>query len=79
MLRRRPRLQPPRDPNARSWSVRFIGGKRIERLGTVEAVDEMRAIDAAPTLFGLDNLRRKDVGRPFLGKVNGGALDSVNE
>ena len=54
-----PKPEPPRDPNTRSWSVHFIGGKRMERLGTVEAVDETKAIDAAAALFGLDNLRRK--------------------
>jgi hypothetical protein len=50
---------PPRDPNARSWSVHFIGGKRMERLGIVEAADEAGAIDAAAALFGVDSLRRK--------------------
>jgi hypothetical protein len=54
-----PRPEAPRDPNARRWSVHFIGGKRMERLGTVEAVDEAGAIDAATALFGLGNLRRK--------------------
>jgi hypothetical protein len=54
-----PRPEPPRDPNARSWLVHFIGGKRMERLGIVEAVDETGAIDAAAALFGLDSLRRK--------------------
>jgi len=31
-----PQPAPPPDPNARSWSVHFIGGRRMERLGTVE-------------------------------------------
>jgi hypothetical protein len=53
-----PRPQPRRDPNARSWSVHFIGGKRMERLGNVEAVDEAGAVEAA-ALFGFDNLRRR--------------------
>ena len=54
-----PKPEPPQDPNARSWSVHFIGGKRMEWLGIVEAVDEPEAIDAAAARFGLDNLRRK--------------------
>jgi len=54
-----PKPEPRRDPKARSWSVHFIGGKRMERLGTVEAVDETTAIDTAAALFGLDKLRRK--------------------
>jgi hypothetical protein len=53
-----PRPEPSRDPSARRWSVHFIGGKRMERLGTVEAVDAAGAVDVAATLFGLDNLRR---------------------
>jgi hypothetical protein len=60
--------KPPRDPNARSWSVHFIGGKRMERLGTMEAVDGAWAIDAATALFGLDNLRRKRLAVRSLGK-----------
>jgi hypothetical protein len=63
-----PRPDPPRDPNAGSWSVHFIGGKRIERLGIVEAIDEAGAIDAATALFGLDNLRRKRLAVRSLGK-----------
>jgi hypothetical protein len=63
-----PKPEPPRDPNARSWSVHFIGGKRMERLGTVEAVDETRAIDAAAALFGLDNLRRKRLAVRSMGR-----------
>jgi hypothetical protein len=54
-----PRPEPPRAPNARSWSVHLIGGKRIERLGVVEAADETGAIEVAAALFGLDDLQRK--------------------
>jgi hypothetical protein len=63
-----PRPEPPRDPNARNWSVHFIGGKRMERLGIVEATDEAGAVETAATLFGLDNLRRKRLAVRFLGK-----------
>jgi hypothetical protein len=63
-----PRPEPPRDPNARSWSVHFIGGKRMERLGIVEAVDEARAVETAAALFGLDSLRRKRLAVRSLGK-----------
>jgi hypothetical protein len=40
--------------------VHFIGGKRMERLGIVEAVGETGAIEAA-ALFGLDDLQRKQL------------------
>jgi hypothetical protein len=60
-----PRPEAPRDPNARSWSVHFIGGKR---LGIVEAVDEAGAVEAAAALFGLDNLRRRWLAVRSLGK-----------
>jgi hypothetical protein len=63
-----PRPDPPHDPNARSWSVHFIGGKRLERLGIVEAVDEAAAVEAAAALFGLDNLQRKRLAVRSLGK-----------
>jgi hypothetical protein len=63
-----PRPEPPRDPNARSWSVHFIGGRRMERLGTVEALDEAGAVEAAAGLFGLDDLRRKRLAIRSLGK-----------
>jgi hypothetical protein len=46
----------------------FIGGRRMERLGSVEAVDEVGAVEAAAGLFGLDNLRRKRLAVRSLGK-----------
>jgi hypothetical protein len=63
-----PRPEPRRDPNARSWSVYFIGGKRMERLGIVDALDETKAIEAAAEVFRLDNLRRKRLAVRSLGR-----------
>jgi hypothetical protein len=52
-------------------SRQFIGGKRMERLGIVEAVDQTGGIDPAAALFGLDNAQT--AGGPILGKVTTGA------
>jgi hypothetical protein len=54
-----PKPEPPRDPNARSWSAHLIGGRKMELLGTVEAVSEAAAIEKAVVLFGLDDHKRK--------------------
>jgi hypothetical protein len=48
-----------RDPNLRSWSVHLIGGKKMQSLGTIEAVSETAAIERAVVLFALDDDRRK--------------------
>jgi len=53
-----PRPEPPRDPNLRSWSAHLIGGKKMQLLGFVEAVSEPAAIEAAVTVFGLDDTKR---------------------
>jgi hypothetical protein len=50
--------EPPRDPNLKSWSAHLIGGKQMQHLGYVEATDEPAAIEAAVTLFGLDDSKR---------------------
>jgi hypothetical protein len=35
----------PKDPNLRSWSVHLIGGRKMQPLGVIEAVDEPAAIE----------------------------------
>jgi hypothetical protein len=54
-----PKPEPPRDPNLKSWSVHLIGGKKMQSLGTIEAVSEAAAIERAVVLFALDDERRK--------------------
>jgi hypothetical protein len=49
----------PKDPNLKSWSAHVIGGKKMQMLGYIEAVDEAAAIERAVVLFSLDNERRK--------------------
>lgn len=54
-------LRPARDLHAHRWSVHFIGGKRMERLGIVAAVDEAGAVEAAAAA--------QTAGGPILGEV----------
>ena len=63
-----PRPEPPPDPNLKSWSVGLIGGKKMQRLGIVEAVTEEAAADRAVALFGLDNQRRRRLTRRRAGQ-----------
>jgi hypothetical protein len=48
-----------RDPNLKSWSAHLIGGKKMQLLGYLEAVNEAAAIEQAVVLFSLDDERRK--------------------
>jgi hypothetical protein len=54
-----PKPEPPRDPNLKSWSVYLIGGKKMQLLGSIEAVSEAAAIERAVVLFALDDQHRK--------------------
>ncbi|MBO0754424.1 MAG: hypothetical protein J2P54_01070 [Bradyrhizobiaceae bacterium] len=54
-----PKLEPPKDPNLKSWSAHLIGGSKMQHLGFVEGVNETGAIDAAVALFGLDDQKRR--------------------
>ncbi len=54
-----PKPEPPRDPNLKSWSAHLIGGKKLERLGVVEAVSEDAAIEVAVVRFSLDDQKRR--------------------
>jgi hypothetical protein len=54
-----PRPEPPRDPNLKSWSAHLIVGKKMLRLGLVEAITEAAAIEAAVVLFSLDDQKRR--------------------
>jgi hypothetical protein len=54
-----PKPEPPCDPKLKSWSVHLIGGKKMQLLGSVEAVSEAAAIERAAVLFSLDDKRRK--------------------
>ena len=48
-----------RDPNLKSWSAHLIGGKKMQLLGYLEAVNEAAAIERAVVLYALDDERRK--------------------
>jgi hypothetical protein len=48
----------PKAPSLNSWSAHLIGGKKMQLLGTLEAVSEAAAIEAAVALFGLDDQKR---------------------
>jgi hypothetical protein len=61
-------LQPP-VPNLKIWSAYLIGGKKLTRLGWVEAVDEPAAIEAAVAPFSLNDDRRKRLAVDLRGKV----------
>ena len=43
----------------KSWSIHLIGGKKMQMLGSIEAVSEAAAIERAVVLFALDDERRK--------------------
>jgi hypothetical protein len=54
-----PPPEPPRDPDLKSWSANLIGGKKMQHLGVAEAVTTAAAIEAAVSLPGLDDERKK--------------------
>jgi hypothetical protein len=54
-----PKPEPPRDPNLKRWLAHLIGGKRMELLGFVEAVNESAAIESAVAMFALDDQKRR--------------------
>jgi hypothetical protein len=54
-----PKSEPPPDPNLKSWSAHLIGGKKMQLLGFLEAVNEPAAIEAAVVLFSLDDQKRR--------------------
>jgi hypothetical protein len=53
-----PKPDPPPDPNLKSWSVHLIGGKKMQLLGSIEAVSEAAAIERVVVLFARDDERR---------------------
>jgi hypothetical protein len=53
-----PTPEPPKAPSLNSWSAHLIGGKKMQLLGTLEAVSEAAAIEAAVALFGLNDQKR---------------------
>jgi ABC-type branched-subunit amino acid transport system substrate-binding protein len=59
-----------RDPNLKSWCAHLIGGKKMQMLGWVEAVDEAAAIERAVVLFSLDDARRKRLASTCGGSVS---------
>jgi hypothetical protein len=46
----------------KSWSIHLIGGKKMQLLGSIEAVSEAAAIERAVVLFALDDERSQAAG-----------------
>jgi hypothetical protein len=58
----------PSDPNMRSWSVSLIGGRKMQHCGTIFAISEEAAIEAAAVKFGLDEQKRRRLAVTLLPK-----------
>jgi hypothetical protein len=66
-----PKPEPPStlsDPNMRSWSVSLIGGRKMQHYGTIFAISEEAAIEAAAVKFGLDEQKRRRLAVTLLPK-----------
>jgi hypothetical protein len=59
---------PPSNPNMRSWSVSLIGGRKMQHCGTIFAISEEAAIEAAAVKFGLDEQKRRRLAVTLLPK-----------
>jgi hypothetical protein len=62
-----------RDSNLKRWSAHLIGGKKMQLLGTIEAVSAAAAIERAVVLFALDK-RAVSASRSICGADNRWAL-----
>jgi hypothetical protein len=55
-----------RDQNLKSWSAHLIGGRKMQRLGVIEAVNERAA-----ALFSLDDAKHKRLAVNLRQEVKG--------